>query len=61
MLSAALSFERAQMPELLSGLVRDDLGLPMPYRNANVPQARGPERSRRRFACSRLSLKMIGL
>jgi glycogen debranching enzyme len=39
LLNAAVRFERAQMPELFAGLPRGPGDVPMPYENANVPQA----------------------
>lgn len=39
LLSAAVGFERAQIPELFSGLARGDDDTPLPYEHANVPQA----------------------
>jgi glycogen debranching enzyme len=41
LLTAVMSFEYLQMPELFSGLPRSRLALPVPYQNANVPQAWG--------------------
>jgi glycogen debranching enzyme len=44
LLAAVMSFEYMQMPELFSGLPRERLGflgVPIPYRQANVPQAWG--------------------
>lgn len=41
LLAAVMSFEYLQMPELFSGLPRTQLNLPVPYQNANVPQAWG--------------------
>ena len=44
LLAAVMSFEYVQMPELFSGLPRErlgTLGVPIPYRYANVPQAWG--------------------
>jgi glycogen debranching enzyme len=39
LLSAVSSFERLQMPELFSGVQRRRPDVPVPYGNANVPQA----------------------
>jgi glycogen debranching enzyme len=39
MLAAATSFERVQMPELFAGLPRRQPDVPVPYQQANVPQA----------------------
>lgn len=39
LLAAVISFERAQMPELFTGLPRQRPGVPVPYEQANVPQA----------------------
>jgi glycogen debranching enzyme len=39
LLSAVMCFEDIQMPELFSGLPRQDFAVPVPYRMANVPQA----------------------
>ncbi len=41
LLGAVMSFEYFQMPELFSGLPRISRGAPVPYRDANVPQAWG--------------------
>jgi glycogen debranching enzyme len=41
LLAAVSSFEYVQMPELFSGLSRSGLSVPVPYANANVPQAWG--------------------
>jgi glycogen debranching enzyme len=41
LLAAVMSFAYVQMPELFSGLPRQHLGVPIPYRQANVPQAWG--------------------
>lgn len=38
-LSAAVGFERAQIPELFAGLARGYDDTPMPYEHANTPQA----------------------
>jgi glycogen debranching enzyme len=37
--TAVASFDRTQMPELFAGLPRGELDAPVPYANANVPQA----------------------
>jgi glycogen debranching enzyme len=39
LLSAVMCFEDIQMPELFSGLPRQEFAVPVPYRMANVPQA----------------------
>jgi glycogen debranching enzyme len=39
LLSAVSAFERAQMPELFAGLPRRPNDVPVPYEQANVPQA----------------------
>jgi glycogen debranching enzyme len=39
MLAAVTSFERVQMPELFAGLPRRRPDVPVPYQQANVPQA----------------------
>lgn len=39
LLSAAVGFERSQIPELFAGLERCDGDTPMPYEHANTPQA----------------------
>jgi glycogen debranching enzyme len=39
LLAAVMCFEDIQMPELFSGLRREELAVPVPYRMANVPQA----------------------
>ncbi|MBV8528830.1 MAG: amylo-alpha-1,6-glucosidase, partial [Candidatus Dormibacteraeota bacterium] len=39
LLSAAVGFERAQIPELFAGLARGRDDAPMPYEHANTPQA----------------------
>jgi len=39
LLSAVMCFEDIQMPELFSGLNREEFAVPVPYRMANVPQA----------------------
>jgi glycogen debranching enzyme len=39
LLSAVMCFEDIQMPELFSGLPRNEFAVPVPYRMANVPQA----------------------
>jgi glycogen debranching enzyme len=39
LLSAVMCFEDIQMPELFSGLTRQEFAVPVPYRMANVPQA----------------------
>ena len=39
LLSAVMCFEDIQMPELFAGLPRSEFTVPVPYRNANVPQA----------------------
>ena len=39
LLAAVMCFEDIQMPELFSGLPKDELAVPVPYRMANVPQA----------------------
>ncbi len=38
-LAAAAAFEGSQLPELFAGLERQALDVPVPYRQANVPQA----------------------
>jgi glycogen debranching enzyme len=39
LLGAVMCFEDLQMPELFAGLPKGDYAVPVPYRNANVPQA----------------------
>ena len=39
LLSAVMCFEDIQMPELFSGLPKEEFAVPVPYRTANVPQA----------------------
>jgi glycogen debranching enzyme len=39
LLDAVTSFERCQMPELFAGLQRHEEDVPLPYDQANVPQA----------------------
>jgi glycogen debranching enzyme len=39
LLGAVMCFEDIQMPELFAGLPREEFAVPVPYRNANVPQA----------------------
>jgi len=39
LLAAVSAFERNQMPELFAGLTRSDPDVPIPYEQANVPQA----------------------
>ena len=39
LLAAVMCFEDIQMPELFSGLPKQELAVPVPYRMANVPQA----------------------
>jgi len=39
LLSAVMSFEDIQMPELFAGLRKEEFAVPVPYRMANVPQA----------------------
>jgi glycogen debranching enzyme len=39
LLAAVMCFEDIQMPELFSGLTKEELAVPVPYRMANVPQA----------------------
>jgi glycogen debranching enzyme len=39
LLAAVMCFEDIQMPELFSGLPKEDFAVPVPYRMANVPQA----------------------
>jgi glycogen debranching enzyme len=39
LLAAVMCFEEIQMPELFSGLRREEFAVPVPYRMANVPQA----------------------
>jgi glycogen debranching enzyme len=39
LLGAVMCFEDIQMPELFAGLPKGELAVPVPYRNANVPQA----------------------
>jgi glycogen debranching enzyme len=39
LLSAVMCFEDIQMPELFSGLRKEEFAVPVPYRMANVPQA----------------------
>jgi glycogen debranching enzyme len=39
LLAAVMCFEDIQMPELFSGLPKEEFAVPVPYRMANVPQA----------------------
>ncbi len=39
LLGAVMCFEDIQMPELFAGLPKREFAVPVPYRNANVPQA----------------------
>ncbi len=39
LLAAVMCFEDIQMPELFSGLPKEEFAVPVPYRKANVPQA----------------------
>jgi glycogen debranching enzyme len=39
LLTAVMCFEDIQMPELFSGLPKEEFAVPVPYRMANVPQA----------------------
>jgi glycogen debranching enzyme len=39
LLTAVMCFEDIQMPELFSGLPKEEFTVPVPYRMANVPQA----------------------
>ena len=39
LLSAVMCFEDIAMPELFAGLPKSEIAVPVPYRNANVPQA----------------------
>ncbi len=39
LLAAVMCFEEIQMPELFSGLPKEEFAVPVPYRKANVPQA----------------------
>jgi glycogen debranching enzyme len=39
LLAAVMCFEDIQMPELFSGLQKEESAVPVPYRMANVPQA----------------------
>src|SRR4029079_14994407 len=39
LLGAVMCFEDIQMPELFSGLRKEEFAVPVPYRMANVPQA----------------------
>jgi glycogen debranching enzyme len=39
LLGAVMCFEDIQMPELFAGLPKGEFAVPVPYRNANVPQA----------------------
>ena len=39
LLAAVMCFEDIQMPELFAGLPKNEFGVPVPYRMANVPQA----------------------
>jgi len=39
LLAAVMCFEEIQMPELFSGLKKEEFAVPVPYRMANVPQA----------------------
>jgi glycogen debranching enzyme len=39
LLGAVMCFEDIQMPELFGGLPKREFAVPVPYRNANVPQA----------------------
>jgi glycogen debranching enzyme len=59
LLDAVTSFERCQMPELFAGLQRREDDVPLPYEQANVPQAWAAGTSGSKPRSSRTAWNMV--